>query len=229
LAKQEFNVTKLLLGLFSLLLLCSAADPLAGIDVNPVPKWFKEGSRSMSAAKNTGEIKFYGNPDPAKLTLAERYLLFGAMSKDGRITIRPQWEMVRMIATVHEARHGQLPGAMDAAMINAAYSELLDDASVAEYRNPITGEFPRIDAVEFSPGDMYFKRLTPEELAAVLGDPTDMPADAAAGKAYYVRVYGEKDVILSKVVIDADMSKLSPGDLPSNPNRPESVKQLIGE
>jgi hypothetical protein len=76
---------------------------------------------------------------------------------------------------------------------------------------------------------MFIKRLTAEEIAQVLGDPATMPPGAADGRAYYVRAYGETGVILSQIVIDADMSKLRPGDLPPHPNRPEHLNKLFGE
>jgi hypothetical protein len=207
-----------------LLLLCGAAEPLADIVVNPVPEWYAAGGQSMPASRNFGDIIFYSSPDPSSLSEAERYLLFGAMSRDGRTTIRPQWEAIRTIATSFEAKHGTLPAAIDAEMINAAYSQPLDEAGLARFRNPITGDFPRLDAAEFSPGNLFIKRLTADEVAAVLGDPANLPPDAASGKAYYVRVYGEDDVLLSRIVIDADMSKFGPASLPPNPNRPDSLK-----
>lgn len=210
-------MVRLIPGLFFFLLLCSSADSWTDYDVRPVPESFSEGSRSMPESKNLGDIVFYPNPAPDSLSDAERFMLFGGHKSDGS-RVEPWWNKVYSLAASYDKKFGQLPEELNLETCNAVYYEPVTEQENIFNRSPVTGNYPRLRAQEFSAGDLFIKRLSSEEMAHLLGDPSSWPP-GTTDRAYYVRVYGDEGVILSQVVVEADYEKAKDW-LPPNPNRP---------
>jgi hypothetical protein len=126
---------------------------------------------------------------------------------------------VYSLAYAYDGNKGHLPSTLDLQACNEVYAGSMSADGISLKRNVITGAYTRLDAKEFSPGDMYIKRLTSEEFSRLVGSSDTRPR-AATGPAYYVRVYGDSGVILSEIEVEANESMLSEDDLPDNPNRP---------
>jgi hypothetical protein len=85
------------------------------------------------------------------------------------------------------------------------------------FKSPITNEFPRLDAKEFTPGQVYMRPLTEAEMrqfaemvpeyqqawfAGVVANPdTSEVLDHVQqmSPVYYVRVYGEHGVLVETI------------------------------
>jgi hypothetical protein len=113
-------------------------------------------------------------PDPSSLTPAERYIVAGATSTatDRPLSKRlhPWWRDVCAVA-MNYYQEGRLPAQLNEQMVRATAADPdgVSQAWVDLHRSPLTGEFPRLDAREFSPGDVYMRILTEDEVQHFLG------------------------------------------------------------
>jgi len=159
-------------------------------------------------------------PDPDTLSNAEKYILAG-LTQDGPGNMRrPYYTEICEAVFGYYLKTGEILPAVSAEM----HAELIcggPDKLTAEMlepmKSPITGEFPRLDATAFSPGDFYIRPLSKEEVAyiasksdslkalwfdGVLEDPidgNDQQVRLIGDTILYVRVYGENEVILTKL------------------------------
>jgi len=159
----------------------------------------------------------FGGPYPTarKLTPPERYMLAGTLgSLDGAGDRLPAWiTTVEDFCLDYYSLYGVLPPSVTpdglAALRGVSALSLTDQALVI---NPITGEAPRLDTAQFSPGDIYVRALSREEIRYFAGRNLalkDMwingvytdPATGSLGKVrltspvLYVRAYGVSGVI----------------------------------
>lgn len=163
-------------------------------------------------------------PDPSSLTPAERYIVAGATSTatDRPLSKRlhPWWRDICAVAMNYYYQQGRLPTQLDEEMVRAtaADSEGVSQAWVDLHRSPITGEFPKLNARMFSPGDVYVRILTEDEIQhflallpplerlynqhEMLGPQGDWIKAHIVGDIYYVRVYGLHGVIWSNIQYD---------------------------
>lgn len=73
---------------------------------------------------------------------------------------------INMFLIGHYDRHGRLPAAMTREMLDETMygGGPMPDRLLKWYRSPITGEFPSFSAAEFTPGGVYARILTKEEV-----------------------------------------------------------------
>ncbi|MDQ3024373.1 MAG: hypothetical protein M3R04_08340 [bacterium] len=204
-----------------------APHPSVGHNTNQIHGYPDQAPASWSY----GELTFLG-PDkfPAveDLTDVERYMLAGtATSPFSSKAGLPSWHM-SVWAAVHRIYNetGAVPDRLTPEVLRAspAYSSL-SDAGLDVFRNPITGEWPRLNAKQFSPGDVYMHPLTQDEMRHYAGltpsyrlqwfegkgldreklsrggnvDEMYTADYTLEGPVWFVRIYGEKGVILNTI------------------------------
>lgn len=152
-------------------------------------------------------------PDPSTLTDQEKYMLAGAQGGPPG-TLRPWYEEIFQAVSGYYGRTGVLPAQFSAAIMRELAIDPNDIPAerLELFKSPLTGEFPRLDAVDFSAGDIYMRPVTEEEkrhLAEHVPHWHDIwfageCLDVATGETksvmllsdvFYVRVYGLNDVI----------------------------------
>lgn len=162
-------------------------------------------------------------PDAASLTPGERYILFGATSANGLPGIRRNlspWyvDLWQLVSAIH-ARDGYIPAQLDEALVRSVARDP-DGVSanwVELHKSPLTGNFPRLDASSFSPGDVYIRALTESEMQHFASRVNtynrewymDQVRDPRSGEwvpghlvgvVYYIRVYGESGVLFENLM-----------------------------
>jgi hypothetical protein len=194
----------------------------------------------LPAAWGTGDLTFGGPyPKPAELSAAERYMLAGTYASNGASgqSLAPWVEMVQQLCLDYSERAGQLPALVSPAMVATAkgVSESgLQPEQLALYLNPFNGEFPRLDAAQFSPGDLYVRTLTEDEmrrfaqLNPVLGErwlegQYREPGTGRLGRVslqggvLYIRAYGEHGVLYEQLAYELSEPVMVPQPVVSPP------------
>lgn len=182
-------------------------------------------STSLPAELTRGDMTFGAALDPAKATDGELFTLFGAKAPgDGNPDRASYHEIVQSITMMFYQREGYIPsrltpevmaqayGYQNAAQLQEAYPTGLN---LDMLRSPITGQYPLLNAAEFSPGAFYFRPLSEDE-KTWLGvkvpyfrglffqdtqvDPfTHEKMRVKVGAALYMRVYGSRGSIYEQV------------------------------
>jgi hypothetical protein len=160
-----------------------------------------------------GDITFTNDKAPeANLTEEEKYMIAGAESSSLREGVLLPWETMVFVAVDRfYDKYGFVPTQLTSDVLKVIPGmEHTSDAALEEYRNPLTDAWPRLDAVVASPGDIFVKRLTSEEMKhyAGLADTlksdwygtrtfpgTDKAPMRLTSGVYYFRMYGWHGVI----------------------------------
>lgn len=164
-----------------------------------------------------GDLTFGGAyPSVDQLMPPERYMLAGTMgvpNGDGNESL-PAWiTSIEEFCIDYLALKSELPSQITADALIAVHGAG-NQASVdhALMLNPITGKAPRLDAVMFSPGDLYVRALSSDEVDYYASRSLELrdlwikgtykdPATGRSGKVslespvFYVRAYGVQGVI----------------------------------
>ncbi len=115
---------------------------------------------------NYGDIQLSCAYQPLEsLTDLEWYMLWGTETSPYDEYGLGAWKE-HVVFYVHRfyTEHGYIPSQLTPEVLEMSYSpHQLDPRRIDEYRNPLTGEWPRLDARDFSPGDMFIKVLAPDE------------------------------------------------------------------
>lgn len=183
-------------------------------EVNPLPKAYGKMTYGNGPEADINELYFIKPfPDPATLSHEEIYMLTGLKSgprRDGRV--RSWRSEVFDLVHAYYMRHGVVPEVLTPEVI----TELAGEQNVANLqyhflKNPLTGAYPRLNAREFSPGEVYIRPLTAEEIRHFCDHDSMLDQlvnnkslrdwegnDRAAlllGRVFYMRVYGRSGVI----------------------------------
>jgi hypothetical protein len=169
----------------------------------------------MGAEFNINDLYFVKPlPDPATLSEIEKYMLRGLSEDNPGGAMRAWYMVICETVSAYRQRTGTMPTEYSAEIIQALLPEgqEVGEEELAVFRSPITGEFPKLNATEFSAGDLYIRPLTEDEkqyIANVDNTYQQMwyeglqyePIAEAYNNimmitdVYYVRVYGYNDVI----------------------------------
>lgn len=162
---------------------------------------------------STGDLVFAGEfPAFESLTPTEQKLLYGAVDAQGRMKVF--WRNdVLLFAIRYCAMFGRLPDQITPEV----YWETLPpedygkfDRALEVLASPITGRYPRLDARDFSPGDLYMKMLDENEMRYIADrEPGSRqawiekrihgrPVELLSPPIYY-RIYGEHGVIFDGI------------------------------
>jgi hypothetical protein len=166
-----------------------------------------------------GDITFTRSfPDPSTLSSEELYILSGSTGSALGHPLKP-WrkDVSRLVQALH-VNLGYIPDQLTEELVRSVVCESsqVDDLWVEQFKSPLTGEFPRLDASEFSPGDLYIRALSEQEKqhiasfidiyysfwydSAWFNPEEDMWEKAElSGDVYYVRIYGWNDVLIEGI------------------------------
>lgn len=173
-------------------------------------------SRPYSAECEINDLTFPAHPSRDDLTQTERYMIRGTKTGPWNSGLPTWWMRVARIAMAYHEKFDSIPPVLTRQEFLDVMegSNIPDTARIQEYYNPVTNEWPRLDATEFSAGDLYMRPLTQAEKEHIaLHDdhfrnlwqknqvydtvgyvPIELLTDI-----YYVRVYGESGVIHSQL------------------------------
>lgn len=194
--------------------------PSEGFAAKPMPVNYGEENYGLGPDMNYTDLTFHSPyPKPDTMTDAEKYMVAGCVDSDYGGGLMPWYWDVLMMAEAIRGRSGLIPDELSFQMLQACAVRPndFDQNDAARFRSPITGEFPKLNAVEFEPGQVYLRLLTEEEkgfFASRIKEfdqnwnegvqefyPTGemLPIEITTG-IYYMRIYGEHDVILSTIL-----------------------------
>lgn len=164
-------------------------------------------------------IKTGDYPTVDELTYLEIYMIAGVnWEKDGKTWGMSPWSnhVFTAVNRFYDL-YGYVPEVLDEEIIHMTpgYEKATGD-KLNEFRNPLTGEWPVLNAADFSPGDMYIRPLTEEEKIhfAALNSTYDDHWFKGHGynmiekrdvqytmlsEPFYIRMYGLNDVILTYI------------------------------
>jgi hypothetical protein len=143
-----------------------AAHPAEGYE--PAPSLFYD-SEQVPSDWSYGELYFVDRAeklDYSDLTDMEKYMVGGTEKGTGPYDSLPPWYMT-IYATAAEfySAFGYIPEVLTPEVIRSIPGlEELPDSQVNLRLNPLTGQWPRLQCREPSPGDMYMRPLTPDEV-----------------------------------------------------------------
>lgn len=190
-----------------------AGHPSQGFERLDVPDSMLRGELPPEAW--TDQLSFRPCAKPkAELTAAERYILFGSRPLHSGNSNPEPWRLkILFLAMTVKGTTGELPSAVTREMIDltAADGQPVPDEYANWYRSPVTGEWPRLDSFEFTPGGVYLRMLTADEVrhlaqwdTVLTGLITTRKMALASGETgegillgdvYYYRFYGETGLL----------------------------------
>lgn len=165
-----------------------------------------------------GAVTFVDLPTRESLTDTERYMLAGCQSSPSGDPLDIWYFVVwGLVSRYWQVTH-TLPESITPEVLKVCYGEDIFEQAptwLEEIKNPITGEYPRITADEFSPGDLFVHVLTPLEInnfASKVPAYNKIWVDnigkhngeeievEMATPIMYIRVYGETQVIENHII-----------------------------
>jgi hypothetical protein len=146
----------------------------------------------------------------------------GGVMVPGQPRLRPYYEYVFEMAAKYYEETGTIPAVLDpdtikklphVAKMSPALQQQLD---LEKLRNPLTGNWPRLDARTLSPGDFYIRALSADEMRYLAKFDSDdakmwfqgtMPdgngnltQQGKLGCALYVRMYGLQGPLMATLM-----------------------------
>lgn len=205
----------------------AAAVPSAdGMTARDVSSFYSSGLTSAFNWESFTFIDPGDKPPMQSLSNLERYMIAGTEPRAGQ-AFDPWYVMVFSFAAAYYKNFGSLPDTLTPEMVRSIPGqEQVSDDILERLRNPLTGNWPRLKAQDFSPGDIYLQPLTPAEMqhfATALPNlgkvwiegltiDTDSaldgadPADCFTQRCelyappFYVKVYGHSGVLLTDFI-----------------------------
>jgi hypothetical protein len=171
---------------------------------------------------NSGELKFYSpdeRPSFSQLNNIEKYMVAGGIDPETGIA-HTAWRK-QMLTTAREyyLKFGEIPSELSVENLQALSGNPdIEQFYLSMCENPIQNRATKLQEQEFSPGDMYIKVLSKEEMIYLSyispyfkkifglnidanpemgGEETVMPD--INGPVLYYRVYGEQEVLMSGI------------------------------
>lgn len=195
----------------------SLAHPADGYATNPLPEGYGTIEYHTGPVNGIGVMTFTcPYPSPESLTEAEKYVIAGTVSGPEGQALQPWVYQIGQVISFYYQKEGYIPGRFSTDMLFALeYGDsTIDDARLDIFRSPITEEFPRLDAGNFSPGDLFVHILSEDEKweysedSPQLRDAWFNKVSEHEGQSYevnpspvtYVRVYGENDIIIEAII-----------------------------
>jgi hypothetical protein len=196
----------------------AAAHPTDGLMPNDLPVPYGRVGGGLPASWSINDLVFLDTyPNPDTLTDQEKYLIAGATDHLLNKVYFPWESEVQKLAERYYFRYGVLPSELSPQVIADAYGVASPNevpAGVLDVLvSPLTGRYPRLDAVNPSPGDVFIHILTEQEkqhIAAQSEDIYDLwynpqhysslsqkwiSKDPQAVIAMYIRTYGWNGII----------------------------------
>jgi len=194
-----------------------AEHPIHGHQANPRFDDIYCPDRTYPVEWTTGDLTFVEKlPEPSSLTEEEKYIIAGSVSSaySNKAGLAPWKAAILSIVTRHYNEYGFVPGQLTPDVIRriSGCAKMSDD-QLDEFRNPLTDEWPLIQARQHSPGDVYMRALKEDEILhfAKLNPAFEMmwienrhynPETnkddlylKPSGPIFYMRIYGWSEVI----------------------------------
>jgi hypothetical protein len=211
--------------------------PASGHAPKRLPSGYGTANYGFKPEDSFGEVKFFcPYPDPTTLTEQEQYMVAGSVDSDLGGALTPWYEDIFMMVNAICQRTGEIPAQLTHDLIKmcTVSPDAFDLDDSARWRSPITGEFPVLNATEFEPGQVYIRLLTEAEKRhfADQFEIYDMDwyqgvtKDYSTGEVlpiklmtdiYYMRVYGEREVIYAGIIYRTELLELPSGFVPPTP------------
>lgn len=216
------STIRLLPAVIPVVFLCTTfawAHPFDGYEPKPAPANYGADGYGLAPECSIGDITFTRPyPDPSTLSNEELYILSGSTDSALGHPLRPWRKEVRRLVQALHVNLGYVPGQLTKELVESVVCEnsQVDDLWVEQFKSPLTGEFPKLNASEFSPGDLYIRALSEQEkqhIASFIEDYRSIwydgvwfnPAEETwekaelSGDVYYVRIYGWDGVLVEGI------------------------------
>ncbi len=163
----------------------------------------------------------------ATLADMEWYMVYGAYASPYSELGMDRWHLL-VSSYVHRfyTEHGYIPEQLTPEILMMSYGPQQVEPKILDvYRNPLTGEWPRLNAKEHSPGDLFIKVLSPDEEEYYSQIDSDINAYCNTYETYnpstgecvrmrpvnngvlYVRMYGYSGVLHNGFYYSADLTE----------------------
>lgn len=183
----------------------AATHPCQQFTVRELSQHYGTERYGLDPAASINDIIFIRPlPDLASLTHAERYMIAGLTKRPRGSGNMDSWhaDLFRLLHP-YLLDGNPVPERLSDDVLTYVFGQVTPDNWMPGFlKSPLHGDYPRLSAREFSPGDAYVRVLTVEELAhvapydAVLQDA--LSAEGALeplGPVVYLRIYGHSGVI----------------------------------
>lgn len=193
-----------------------AAHPSYGYEPNSLRQTYGLPGHGLPASWTINDLVFLEDyPAAASLTSPEIYMITGSQGSSFGRDLEPWYIVVQRHATNYYTKYGTMPDQLTPEVLAEIYDtdvSSLDPELLDEIKSPLTGQFPRLNATQQSPGDLYIRPLTSDEMMFI-GNQSQwnydiwinhQSRDVETGEVeyidllgvFYTRVYGLNDVIL---------------------------------
>ncbi|MEZ5339565.1 MAG: hypothetical protein R3F46_15045 [bacterium] len=204
----------------------AAGHPSDGYEANPLPRPYTAEGHGFTSNWSTGDLQFPAEfPKAGEMSPAEKYIVSGSQNSSYGFGLRPWKSLVYNAVAMIYAQTGSIPEVLDedaiVSMTGGVFSA--GDPRIDEYRSPISGDFPSLNAGEFSAGDVYIRPLTLFEMDKYASlDPfyrelwkndrvwnhaeQEWQYESLLGQVFYMRIYGEEDVLVAGLFFSSSQS-----------------------
>ena len=144
------------------------AHPTDGLTPNDLPLPYGRDGGGMPESWSINDVVFIDTyPAPEALTDQEKYMIAGAKDHLLNKEYFPREYRVKQLAEMYYIRYGTLPSEINEQVIADAYGVSTPSevpvGVLSELVSPLTGRYPRLDALTSSPGDLLIHVLTEQE------------------------------------------------------------------
>lgn len=192
--------------------------PVHGHNADPAINGMYTPSQGFPSTWSIGDITFPEDyPALSSLTEEEKYIVAGSESSAWRSDAGlADWAgQVYSIVSRYYDQYGIVPDELTPNVIRSISGmDRFNEEGLCEFLNPLTDEWPKLSAATPSPGDVYIRPLTREEMDFYSSqvpmyrdiwfkgrqyDPEcgDYIDASLVGKVFYMRVYGWNGVIFA--------------------------------
>jgi hypothetical protein len=194
----------------------AAAHPSAGYKPKPLNGTYGLPNHGLPSSWSVNDLMFIDDyPDSSALYEAEVYMIRGSEGSAYGRDLEPWYIVVQRHAINHFFKYGVIPQQLTPEVLAQTYNIDINQVNpewIEEIKCPITGQFPMLNAIEFSPGNLYIRPLSTDEMLFI-GNQSEWNynvwfnnqlRDVETGEVlssdllgvFYTRVYGLNDVIL---------------------------------
>lgn len=166
---EELSLCVLMTSLLLVGMPCSAAaHPYQGLQLEDIPGEY--GVCQYPPEADFAEIRFtHDFPPPETLSPAEQFVVAGSLDAPGSpdVGLQPWWQYVVLAVRSYYSKYGHVPPALSQDILEDLYGNtVLPSPDWLEmFKSPLTDQFPRLDALQNSPGDLYIRELSEPEIA----------------------------------------------------------------
>jgi len=194
--------------------------PVHGHEANSIFDSVYGEHNGYPAEYSMGDITFDGpgnHPPASSLTAEEKYIVAGATTSDygSDAGLQPWTSAIFGIVNNYYSQYGTIPATFtDVEIRKVRDMENASDSNLREFLNPLTDQWPRLNAATPSPGDVYIRPLSLDEMRhyaqlvpslndawfngrSISTETGELASAELTSQVYYMRVYGWNGVIFN--------------------------------